>query len=425
MADERNRGKQITRKQFLRSISTAALAGVAAPAIVNAISVARAADSRPIKLGVLFDQTGGFGEYGLPAVHAAELAIEEINAGGGINGRQVEAVIVDTQSDTSRYVSMARMMIGRDRVDALIGAIGSQDREAIRPIAHAAKIPYFYPTCYEGGVADSWTFCTGVVPEQGFATLIPSMIEQYGPNVYDIAADYVWGQLSTLWLSKYVKEKGGKIVGTEAVPLNVSDFNSTLGRIQGAKPNWTYSSLTGKEQSAFFTQRASLGVDIPLSDFVITLAQAGGHRRMKAPVLAGLHETFSYVEELKSERNGDFVRRFRAKFPNEVFISQPAQNTYVAIQLYAKAAALAGNVQPIEIIKALETGISYDAPEGTVKVDPKSHHVSHTVHLAKVGPTHNLEILKTWENIEPFWLGSIGVDLTKKPESKQYSPLPT
>ncbi|WP_128755572.1 ABC transporter substrate-binding protein [Metarhizobium album] len=419
--DENRMG--ITRKQFLRGVTAIAAGSFAAPAILSVTSPAQAAGEGPVKLGFLFDQSGGFGEYGLPAVHAAELAIEEINASGGINGREVEAVIVDTQSDTSRYVSMARMLIGRDKVDAIFGAIGSQDREAIRPIAHAAKIPYFYPTCYEGGVADNWTFCTGVVPEQGFATLIPYMVEQYGANVYDLAADYVWGQLSTLWLNKYVGTAKGKLVGSEAVPLNVSDFNSTLGRVQAAKPNWIYSSLTGKEQSAFFTQRASLGVNIPLSDFVITLAQAGGHRRMKSPVLAGLHETFSYLEELPGERNADFVKRFRAKFPDEVFISQPAQNTYVAVQLYAKAAALAGNVTPIEIVKALETGISYDAPEGTVRVDPKSHHVSHNVHLGKVAQDHTLEIVKSWENIEPFWLGSIGVDLTKKSESRQYSPL--
>ncbi|MER2540028.1 MAG: ABC transporter substrate-binding protein [Azonexus sp.] len=264
----------------------------------------------------------------MPAVHAAELAIEEINAAGGVNGRELQAVIVDTQSDTSRYVSLARILIGQDKVDALVGAIGSQDREAVRPIANAAKIPYFYPTCYEGGVADNWTFCTGVIPEQGFATLIPYMMELYGPKVYDIAADYVWGQLSSLWVNRYVKEAKGEVVGTEAVPLNVSDFNSSLGRIQQSGCNWIYSSMTGKEQSAFFNQRAAQNVQIPLSDFVITLAQAGNHRRMKAPVLAGLHETFSYVEELPGDANTAFVKRFRAKFPDEVFISQPAQNTY-------------------------------------------------------------------------------------------------
>jgi branched-chain amino acid transport system substrate-binding protein len=84
---------------------------------------------------------------------------------------------------------------------------------------------------------------------------------------------------------------------------------------------------------------------------------------------------------------------------------------------------MAGSTDPMEVVKALETGLSVDAPEGTVKIHPPTHHVSHTVHLIRVADDHSLEFLKTWENIEPFWLSSIGVDLTKKPDNKQYSPL--
>jgi urea transport system substrate-binding protein len=411
----------ITRKQFL----TGAVGGLASAAVLRHIPVARAQDSSPIKLGFLLDLTGLWAESGIPTGNAAQLAISEINAAGGVLGRELESVVVDAQSETERYVSMTRIMIGRDRVNAIFGGGGSQNREAMRPIAHQAQIPYFYPTCYEGGVADSWTFCTGVVPEQGFATLVPSMIEKYGPRVYDLAADYVWGQLSSLWLGKYVEEAQGEIVGTEAVPLNVSDFSATLGRIQQANPDWIYVSLTGREQAAFFSQRVAQGVGIPISDFVITLAQSGNHRRMNPPVLSGLHETFSYVEELEGEANADFVSRYRAMFPDEVFITQPAQNTYNAIRLYAMAAELAGTIEPIEVVKALESGLELDAPEGRIRLDPATHHVSHTVHLAQATEDHSLEFLRSWENIEPFWLREMGVDLTTTPDNRQYSPLDT
>ena len=386
------------------------------------VSFARA-DSSPIKLGFIFDLTGLWGDFGSPAAHAVQVAIDEINTSGGVLGRPLEAVVVDAQSETDRYVSLTRVMIGQEQPAAIFSSTGSQNREAMRPITRAAKIPYFYTTCYEGGVADNWTFCTGVVPEQGFATLIPYMIDKYGPRVYDLAADYVWGQLSSLWLKKFVEEKGGKIVGTEAIPLNVSDFTASLTRIQQAKPDWLYSSLTGKEQAAFFTQRAAQRMTIPMSDFVINLGQAGNHRRMQKPILSGLHETFSYVEELPGDANAAFVKKFHDKFPNEVFISQPAQNTYFTIHLYAQAVNLAGKTDGKEVIKALETGLAFDAPEGNVKVDPPTHHVSHTVHLASVDNDHKLQFLKTWENIPPSFLSSIGVDLTKKEDNKQYSPL--
>lgn len=410
----------VTRKEFLRGAG--ALGVLTSAAILTRSPFARA-QTDPIKLGFIFDLTGVWGDFGSPAAHAAQLAVDEINANGGILGRELQAVIADAQSETDRYVSLTRVMIGQDRPVAMFSSTGSQNREAMRPITRAAEIPYFYTTCYEGGVADNWTFCTGVVPEQGFATLIPYMIEKYGPRVYDLAADYVWGQLSTLWLKKFVEEAGGEVVGTEAIPLNVSDFSSSLTRIQAAQPDWLYSSLTGKEQEAFFTQRASQSVTIPMSDFVINLGQAGNHRRMQKPILSGLHETFSYVEELPGDANASFVAKFRESYPDEVFVSQPAQNTYFTIHLYAKAAELAGSVDSMEIIKALETGISFDAPEGVVKVDGPTHHVSHTVHLASVNDDHQLEFLQTWDDIPPNFLSSIGVDLTKNEDNKQYSPL--
>jgi urea ABC transporter substrate-binding protein len=419
LVDDR-RGSLLTRQQFL--LGAGAFGAVASAGILRQNPYARA-QSGPIKLGCIFDLTGLWGDFGTPAAHAVQVAADEINAAGGVLGRELQPVIADAQSETERYVSLTRVMIGQDQPVAMFSSTGSQNREAMRPITRAAKIPYFYTTCYEGGVADNWTFCTGVVPEQGFATLIPYMIQKYGPRVYDLAADYVWGQLSTLWLKKFVTEAGGEVVGSEAIPLNVSDFTSSLTRIQEAKPDWLYSSLTGKEQAAFFSQRAAQKVTIPMADFVINFGQAGNHRRMQKPILSGLHETFSYVEELPGEANAAFVKKFRKKFPDEVFVSQPAQNTYFTIHLYAQAVKLAGTTDSMPVIKALETGLSFDAPEGTVRIDGPTHHVSHTVHLASADDDHKLTFLKTWENIPPSFLSSIGVDLTKKEDNKQYSPL--
>ena len=87
------------------------------------------------------------------------------------------------------------------------------------------------------------------------------------------------------------------------------------------------------------------------------------------------------------------------------------------------AATIAGNVEPIEVVKALESGISFDAPEGRITMDGMTHHVTHSVHLGRVKDDHSLEIVKSWDNIEPFWLRDIGVDLTKQTLSRQYSPL--
>lgn len=133
------RPRLLTRKQFLHT----AAAGIASAAVLRHTRVARAQDSSPIRLGFLFDQTGLWAESGIPAANAAQLAVDEINAAGGVLGRELEAVIIDAQSETDRYVSMSRLLVGRDQVQALFSSTGSQNREAMRPIAREAEIPYF------------------------------------------------------------------------------------------------------------------------------------------------------------------------------------------------------------------------------------------------------------------------------------------
>ncbi len=425
----RSRKKGHTRREFLKS----SLAGVAGFSILAKAGVAFTVPKEPIKIGLMVDRSGIFSVAGIPKYHAAQLAVKEINEKGGaitgelksksgLLGRKIKLVAPDMQSDMDRFVSISRILIERDKVDVLMGGFPSSAREAVRPVARSHKMLYFYNTAYEGGVCDTYTICTGLVPEQGFATLIPFMIKKYGPNVYDVAPDYVWGQLGTLWLDKYVSEEGGKVVGKEFIPLAVSDFSSTLTRIQESKADWIMTLLTGQEQMAFFKQRHARGITTPMSDFVITLGQLGYHRQFEPPILSGLHETVSYMEEIPGERSEAFVKRYRAMFPNDPFVSEECQYEYLAIYLWAKAVELAGTTKSMEVIKALETGLTLKAPEGDVKFDATNHHLSHPVYLVKVTDKHQIEIVNKWDNIEPFWLHPM-CNLPKKPDQTQYSPL--
>ena len=153
-----------------------------------------------IKLGILEDETGNFAIAVVPKIHAYELAVKEINAAGGVLGKQLEIVRYDTQSDNRRFQEFARRLIKKDKVDVVFGAFSSASRESIRGIMEKGKILYFYNNQYEGGVCSKTTFVTGAVPEQQFSTLVPWMMEKYGKNVYTIAADYNFGQLSAEWV---------------------------------------------------------------------------------------------------------------------------------------------------------------------------------------------------------------------------------
>ncbi|MDC3006827.1 urea ABC transporter substrate-binding protein [Candidatus Pelagibacter sp.] len=390
-------------------------------------SSAKAADT--IKLGILEDETGNFAIAVVPKIHAYELAVKEINAAGGVLGKKLEIVRYDTQSDNRRFQEFARRLIKKDKVDVVFGAFSSASRESIRGIMEKNKMLYFYNNQYEGGVCSKTTFMTGAVPEQQFSTLVPWMMEKYGKNVYTIAADYNFGQISAEWVRQIVKEAGGTMVGEEFIPLDVSQYSQTIQKIQKAKPDVLMTLLVGAKQASFYEQQASAGLNIPMATS-INVGQAYEHRRFAPPALENMYVTVNYIEEvhdvIKSgefhDKSKDYVKRFRALYPNEPYINMESANAYNAIYMYSKAVEKAGSTDTMKVVKALESGISHDGPSGVVTMDPKSHHGSHTIFLVRVGKGHEVTIPKIWKDIQPYWLGDSGCDLANKDDYSQYTP---
>lgn len=402
-------------------LAAALLTGTAA-ATVGAMP-AMAQDEEPIRIGILEDQSGEFAAATIQKVHGAQLAAEEINEAGGIAGRPIELVIYDPQSDNRRYQELMRRILQRDKVDVVFAGFSSASREAVRPIVNQMDALYFYTNQYEGGVCDANVVATGAVPEQQFSTLVPWMIEQYGPKVYTIAADYNFGQISAEWVRKLVEEHGGEMVGEEFIPLGVSQFSQTIQNIQEADPDVLMTLLVGTAQASFYEQAASADLDVPMGSSV-NVAQGYEHKRFDPPALEGMHVTANYIEEIDTPASNDFVERWRAKFPDETYINQPGQNAYSGIYLYKDAVEKAGGDTSKEAVReAIQTGdVCFDAPEGRICIDPKSQHASHSIYLAQVGEDHSISIPKTWENIEPYWLGEAGCDLTVRDHDAQYTP---
>jgi len=376
----------------------------------------------PIKLGLLEDASGNFAIATIGKIHATELAVEEINAKGGIMGRPIELIAYDTQSDNTKFQELARRLVQSDKVNVVFGAFSSASREAIRPIMDRAKMMYWYNNQYEGGVCDSNVFITGAVPEQQFSTLIPWMMEKYGKKVYTIAADYNFGQISAEWVRNIVKENGGELVGEEFIPLSVSQFGQTIQNIQKAKPDFVMTLLVGANQASYYEQAAAANLNLPMGSSV-NVGQAYEHKRFKAPALKDMYVTVNYIEEIDNPASNDFKKRFRAKFPDEPYINQEAANAYDAVYLYKAAVEKAGSTEADAVRKALESGeISVNGPQGEVRIDPKSHHASHTIYLAHVKDDHSIEFPKSWDNVQPYWLGQAGCNLPEKADRKQYSP---
>src|SRR5512146_2821506 len=167
------------------------------------------AQGTPIKLGSILDNSGNLDAYGKPMVMATQLAVEEINAAGGLLGRKVEVVQYDSQSDIALYTKYAQQLVRDDKVDVAHAGITSASREAMRQTYRRGNVLYFYNILYEGGVCDRNCFVTGTTPAQAVEPIIERAMKQWGNKVYTIAADYNYGQITAKWLQHYITQRKG------------------------------------------------------------------------------------------------------------------------------------------------------------------------------------------------------------------------
>jgi urea ABC transporter substrate-binding protein len=390
--------------------------------MVLATAAAAAVAAEPLKVGLMEDVSGDLAVLGKPKLDGSQLAVEEINKAGGILGRQIELIHLDPQGDNARYQEFTRRLLSKDKVDVLIGGITSASREAIRPIVDRTQTPYFYTNQYEGGVCDANMISMGAVPEQQFSTLIPYMVEKFGKKVYVVAADYNFGQISAEWNRTILKDVGGTVVGEEFIPLGVSQFAQTIQNIQKAKPDWLLMLNVGAAQDSFFEQAAAAKLNLPMGSSVKVML-GFEHKRFAPPALNRMHATANWFEEIDTPAANEFKKRWHAKFPNEPYINDMGYNAYNALYMYKAMVEKAKSTKLADIRKVIAAGEAcIEAAEGKVCIDPKSQHASHEMRLIAVDEKHNVKVLKDYGTIQPYWLGKIGCDLTKKNDRKQYTP---
>ena len=378
-------------------------------------------DDEPIRLAVLEDRSGGFAELGTSKWQASRLAIEELNDSGGLLGREIEILDPDPESDNARYKRLVRELLGSREIDAMWAGYASSTREAVRPLVNDHEQLYFYTTQYEGGVCDRYTFPVGATARQQLGSVLPYLVEEYGDRIFTVAADYNFGHLSADWVEVLAAEQGASVVGREFVPLARTEFDGLLDRIEAAEPDLVMSMLVGDNHAEFYRTKAARGNELPVGTST-AMAQAFEHRRYDPPAFTGVHVGVNYMEELPTDRNRAFVDRFYELFPDATYINQEAQNNYVSTHMYADAVEAAGTTDQEAVIEQLRSGVTLDAPEGDVSLDGATGHVNHTMRIARADDSHEIEFFEQQQIDETFLSETVGCDLRKVVETRQYTP---
>ncbi len=380
----------VTRRTLLRSAGASSLV-LASPALMR-----RSWAADPIKMAVILDQSGGLELLGIPMLEATRLAVKEINEAGGLLGRQIQPIVYDPQTTIQFYTQFATQAAAGDRVDVVQGGITSASREAIRPVLNRFQTLYFYNTFYEGGVCDYNNFCTGSTPAQTVEKLVPYAMKKWGKKVYIIAADYNYGQITSEWVKKYVKDNGGETLEVEFFPLDVTNFGPTIKKIQAAKPDFVMSALVGSAHISFYRQYGAIGLNksIPIASTVFT---AGGEQSVVAPEdCEGMLVSFGYFEEVQNAANKKFVTDLRANSKTKInYVSETAARSYEGVYLWAEAVKKAGTTERAAVTKALQSPISFDGPSGKVTIEPKTNHMLQNIYIAEV-KSQKLNIIESF-----------------------------
>ena len=401
-----------SRRHFLGSMSSVALGSM----LPFSDSFAQGA---PIKLGSVLDNSGNLDIYGKPMVMATSMAIDEINAAGGLLGRKLQAVQYDTQSDIALYTKFAQQLVRQDKVDVVHGGITSASREAIRQTFTRANTLYFYNVLYEGGVCDRNTVVTGTTPAQAVEPIMDVAMKQWGKKVYILAADYNYGQITAKWIEHYAKERGGSVAKTDFFALDVSDFGSTIAKIQQEKPSFVISALVGGAHMSFYRQWAASGMNkkIPLAS--TTFGVGNEHLALSAAEGDGILIAGNYSQESADPANKDFLARWNKRFGDTKIVHEIAVSQYQGIMLWAECVRKAGSLKREDMLKAIESGVSIVGPGGTVAIDPKTHHAALDIKVMEV-KGQKLTVKSTVKQRPPLDTARY-CDLLKNPkENKQF-----
>ncbi len=385
-----------------------------------------AAAQDEIVLCTVDDLSGDFSIMSTPKTYGYRLAVQEINDAGGIEvdgaKKKIKLVSYDGQSDVKRYQELSQRCIFDDEANVVMAGYTGAEREAARKEVVRNKVIYWHNNQGEGGIADKYSFFSGPTPEQQVLPALKYMIEKMGPRMTFIGADYNFCRAIGQWVRVAAGLYGGKIEMEEYFPFGVSQWQSTIDKIKGIKPDFQVHCLVGAEQVQFYPQARAAGLVTPMWSNV-TISDGYEHKRFAPPSLANMYVPPGYIEDVPGEASKAFAGKIRAMFPDTVYVNEHAAFGYVAVKAMAEAWKKAGTTDTDAVIKALEEDVSIpDAPGGPWTLRGSQHHAAMPTYLFKVNDNHELELVTELGVSEPTFLTDVGVDMRKEAPGRQFLP---
>ncbi|MBE9032908.1 urea ABC transporter substrate-binding protein [filamentous cyanobacterium LEGE 11480] len=388
-------GSQMNRRRFLLYSSTALGASIFLKACGGSAPTDSSSSSSTsstsgggggdtIKVGILHSLSGTMAISETTVVDAEKLAIAEINAAGGVLGKQIEFVEEDGASDWPKFAEKATKLIDQDKVATVFGCWTSASRKAVKPVFESKNHMLWYPVQYEGQECSKNIFYTGAAPNQQIEPAVDWLLENKGKKFFLVGSDYVFPRTANTIIKEQLKAKGGETVGEDYLPLGNNEVTPIIAKIKQALPDGgvIFNSLNGDSNTAFFKQLQGAGMG-PDKYPVMSVSVAEEEvRQIGKEFLKGHYAAWNYFQTVESPANEKWVKDFKAKYGDDRVTNDPMEAAYIMVYLWKQAVEKAKTTE-LEAVRAAAIGQTFDAPEGKVTMNG-NHHISKTVRIGQI-----------------------------------------
>jgi branched-chain amino acid transport system substrate-binding protein len=379
--------------QLLSKLKSVACYAVATLAMIGSVNAAEV-----IKIGVPTGLSGANSVVAPAVVQSSKLAVEEINAAGGIMGKKVVLVVADDGSGAAGAQKAFDFLIFKEKVDVLITMETSAARNGGLPIVSRGRTPFIYTSLYEGRSCNPYLYCNGAVPEQMVGPIVDYFMSKKGAKTFFlVGSDYAFGRGMLEFTRAYIEKAGAKVVAEEYQPMDANDWTAIISKMRSTKPDAVIMSTAGGAPNVTLQKQfKAAGIQALVGNLSVDEATA---KSMGADA-AGIYISASYLSRGKSPENKRFLAAMKKKFgsdlltPNDLSVPQ-----YDAIYLYKAAVEKAGSADVDPVIKALAE-VSYTGPRGTISMNVQRH-APLNMHLGHIQSDGSVEIVNIFKNVSP------------------------
>jgi urea transport system substrate-binding protein len=338
-----------------------------------------------VKVGVLHSLTGTMSISEVAVRDSTLLAIEEINADGGVLGKQIEPVVEDGASDWPTFAEKAEKLLTVDEAEVVFGGWTSASRKAMLPVFEGLDGLLFYPVQYEGLEASPNIFYTGATTNQQIIPALDYLKEQGLTKVYLVGSDYVFPRTANKIIKAYADANGMEVVGEDYLPLGETGVSTIVSKVIEAEPQVVFNTLNGDSNVAFFKELKAKGNS---PDKIQTVSVSVAEEEVAGigiDNIEGHLVAWNYYQTTKTDKNAEFVQAFKKEYGDDRVTADPIEAGYNSVYIWAAAVEKAGSFD-VDKVKEAAKGLSLDTPEGEVTVDDSNQHISKTARIGIINP---------------------------------------